>query len=172
MAKISKFPSSSPLATQSKNTEIEELRHPEVIQDPSRSQLKISKIIKNHQNLWKFSQNLTKFWPKCQNFDQFRQFWSHGHRDPRGTCQAPSAIASLFREISIWALSDLGRDRAWTPKLSKTASKWPKSTSDPQILTLTSNFDPWDQKFDLDPQILTPKGPKFSDLPDPSNFDP
>ena len=99
MAKNPKFPSSDPLATQSKNTELEELRHLEVIQDLLRSQLKISKITKIVKNLWKFSQNSTKFCQNVKNSDQFRQFWSQQPSDPCGICQDPSALALLFREI-------------------------------------------------------------------------
>ena len=172
--KISNFRPPDPLATQSKNTEIEELG----IQRSSRTCRGPNSKFQNHQNCQKFVKIFSKFdkiLSKCQNFDQFRQFWSQRPSDPHGTCQAPSAIARLFREISIWAWAVWVGIWGLDPKI---IPKWPKSTPGP------SNFDPWDLKktlgpkinFDPDPQILTPLDPNLTLDPNfdlgPSNFDP
>ena len=143
-----KFRPPTPDHTQSKkNTELEELRHPEVVQDLSRSQPKFQKspkIVKIH---WKFSQNLTKFWTKMSKFWPVWSILDPAVINPQWDLSDSSAIARLFQGISLLSPDESGSGTGtWTPKSPKRL-KWPK------IWPLDSNFDP-------DPQILNP-GTKF-----------
>ena len=132
MVKISKFLSSSPWPHRSKNTEIEELRHPEGHPGPIEVPTQNFKNRQKFKVSWNFSQNLTKFWPKC-----LTNFVNFGPRppDPRGTCQDPSAQYRFSGEIP-WGL-DLGRQ-------GPRPQKWPNGQnglkSDP-----TLKFGPWDK---------------------------
>ena len=119
---------------------------------------------------WKFCRFLAKiinfyqnFDQKCQNSDQFRQFGPSGCRTLVVPDKLP-ALASLFRETSIWALSGLSRTLGRDPKIVQNGQNRPwdqKSDLWPSNFDLAwPNFDPWDQNLTLGPQIL-PNWSKF-----------
>ena len=78
----------------------------------------------------------------------FRQFWTQTVIGSFvGPIRLPSAIARLFREISIRALSDLGRIWGQDPKNVQKRPKMAKFRPRTKKFDLgPSNFDPWDQK--------------------------
>ena len=98
---------------------------------------------------------MSKFWPISVNFGP------SGCRTLMGPVRLP-ALAPAFREISILSpeRSESGPGPQKWPKMAKIDPRDQKSTSEFDPLT---KFWPWDQKSDLDPQILS-NWSKFFDI--------
>ena len=161
MAKKSQFLSSDPLATQSKKTELE-AEASEVIQDLSRSQLKISKITKNCQKSVKIFSKFDKILSKCQNLVISSILVPVAIETSWDLSGSLSHEVRLFGKISLWAPWVVWVGTGQDPKMSQNGPKWP-NRPDPQILTSDLKFWPLNlgTKFEPSP-TSTP------DLPDPS----